>query len=38
VLEGTQVDCLETANGEMELVLGAADDDEDDDLEADDEH
>jgi len=37
VLEGTQVDCLETADGEMELVLGAADDDEDDDLEADDE-
>lgn len=41
VLEGTQVDCLETADGEMELVLGAAsDDDEDEELEemSDDEH
>jgi Fe-S cluster assembly iron-binding protein IscA len=30
VLEGTQVDCVETADGEMELVLGAATDDDDD--------
>ena len=39
VLEGTQVDCVATADGEMELVLAAAPFD-DDDLEemTDDEH
>jgi len=39
VLEGTQVDCVATADGEMELVLAAAPD-ADDDIEemADDEH
>jgi Fe-S cluster assembly iron-binding protein IscA len=33
VLEGAQVDCVATADGEMELVLGAAPDEDDDDLE-----
>ena len=36
VLEGTQVDCVETADGAMELVLGAATDEDDHDLDLDD--
>jgi Fe-S cluster assembly iron-binding protein IscA len=40
VLEGTQVDCVATADGDMELVLAAAPFEDGDDLEemADDEH